>query len=523
MALSFNEILRQRQQQAQAIPDALNPNAPQKQPSALDALLTPQMPQVTPDALLPQDAYDQKHNNDFVNKLMQGIKPNSPMAITDLPVPPVEDPEMDKDLSAEDPEYKPTEEDLATAEEPKKSSAPKKVRDEIDNIEDTDNSVKDYKAAHDTYGINTLDQKQQQSRELASRFLKRASMMEMTGNVTGIKPNTSVLRAQADNELGKAQDYQRLLNEQKSEMQQDIQSDAAGISHTKALDDLSSEKAMHDPDSDISVSARAALAGIAAQTGMSIPIDDKMPYTALIKVAPWVEKYMQNHEMMEARKEMAAQRTATMQLMKDQQMEKFYDQQGPQFAKAINASMASSRSQLGTHARNINMADRMINQFGDKKPDDLNKQQIATLTSDYVGMMVGGIPTAAAINKMFPESAAGSVQDVTQWITGDPTGRRQGKFVTMMLDGVKHLRDVSQQRIKESIDTSAKGFAGYVRARPQDAQDAIDAAVKQLAPMETPGQQGNVTIRRKSDGITKTLKASDAQKYLQDPNFEQVK
>jgi hypothetical protein len=530
---TFDEILQQRlrDQNAQGVPAALDPNVP-GQTTNINDLLKAQLPQDPtaspmpsqpmpastsaqdiPDSLLPNDAYQEKHKEDLINKIMSGVG-NTPAAETTTDV--AKTPPTDTEPAPPTEESAPEEikEEPSKPEEKEEIPEGPSIHLEAGSNEGIEPEAAEKIAAveqgrpatylqkHDTYGIDELQQRMQDARRSASQLMGLAATQQAVGNATGRPAEISALTHAANNELGKAQDYQQLLNEQRSEMKDDISSDANTLNHQKAMLEFNNEKARNDANSDVSKMYRTMAEQVNTQLNLSTPINPNMTADQVSKSMPWVQNAAKTKNAMDMKQlqiesnERLRQQMLQMQMDKYKEgQEKFLDTQGNKFEKEVNANLASSRSQLGQHIRAINMADRIQDQFGNVDPNKLNKQQIATLTTDYVSMMTGGIPTQAAIQKMFPETGAGTVKDIVQYITNDPTGRNQGKFVKQMLNGTQTLKNLSTNKIKGSIDLSTSGFSRFSQERPDQAEEIRNRALQNLVHTTDTTPSGTVKMQ----------------------------
>jgi len=417
--------------------------------------------QGVPDSLLPQAAYEAKYpKNDILSgllkgdssALMQGV-PQDQKASGNTFGEDLEEANAKKEQPEEEAakEEDSSEEPVTKKEEAEQSSAPKDVQEAIKKVEDPDNSLESYKDAHDDYGIDDLQDVQQKSRKAASALLGVAAFQESMGNALGRKMDTSALRGQAQNELGKAQDYQRLLNEQRAEMTDDMRSDAADISHQKALMQMSSEKSMNDPDSDISKSARATLASLAQQTGMNININDKMPYTAIIKLFPPIEKYVQSSLMAKSREEIAKQRGQLQQVLLQDKLEKKADSDfGKQIASprymSPEARQASMDDYFGSKAQEL-IAPYL------KNPDKMTPQQFNTLKMEIAKLAAGGKASQAEMAALDPNTLAGGISKITQMFSNAPANGNYGKFIKQYGDYVNSLRNNAKSSLYKHYKT----------------------------------------------------------------------
>jgi hypothetical protein len=212
--------------------------------------------------------------------------------------------------------------------------------------------------------------------------------------------------------------------------------------------------------------------------------------------------------------------------------------------KLISEELASSRTSFGRSAnifRSAEALERLAQQVPD--PNNLNGNQIREIAKNLDSMLSNGAGTVSGTDKLIPSTAAGDTMSMIQYITGLPKGKQQGAFVQQMMDTVKREKDLSRDQM-----TRAQGglLGGYTDLADKDPDrwatmmqlhglpvDLIQQKTKDQSQGKAPeplptvdrsaGPDGLVTVRRKRDGKTKTLKAIDAQKYLARPQeFEQV-
>jgi hypothetical protein len=87
---------------------------------------------------------------------------------------------------------------------------------------------------------------------------------------------------------------------------------------------------------------------------------------------------------------------------------------------------------------------------------------------------------------------------------------------------LQDLKDKAQSAIKNKYDYIDKTLGPHIR--PEDRENSKNAFYQEfLGKQPDSGIPATVTIKRKSDGVTKTLSSSDAAEYLKDPRFEMVK
>ena len=437
-----------------------------------------------------------QYKNDFLNRILMAGLPEKLGGIKkeeDQPVAP----------SAKEPEEKDDtldqQEELAKVqdEKPVEKKDASKQEDNSDDDENEDapqgisQELKQIPKRDGQYDLNHLQAQMQASRQAAALIAGQMAARAGSNTITGKHTDMSGFKAAYANELGKAADYERLINQQRSEDEQDIKHAASQVQYNKALTELGNEKMQNDVNSSISTAARGIMLDIAKQSGMNINPDQvkNLSYSSISQLMPNIDKVLVAKLKTDELREVAAQRNQYMQMHQNEIMNKFYDQQGAAFGKAANAAVASARSGLGVHFRNLSMADRIAENIGTDSPSDkllngLNPQQVQSVITDYAAMMLGGPPTKAAIEELSARTGQKDFAKLAQYAFNEPQGANQAALLKPVLESVKRMREGSKQRIMQSIDTGTAGFAGYKRARPQDAQDVIEKAMKQLNPLD---------------------------------------
>ncbi len=128
-------------------------------------------------------------------------------------------------------------------------------------------------------------------------------------------------------------------------------------------------------------------------------------------------------------------------------------------------------------------------------------------------------------------------QDVTRYVNNPQVAQgiydrflkgTQGKLSEMSAENLLRLAEVMEKSSRASldalIDEEATLFSRRENIPYEDARYFIDAKFQK--PTASPAKESGsepITVRRKSDGVEKTLAPEQAAKYLNDPKFERVK
>lgn len=202
-------------------------------------------------------------------------------------------------------------------------------------------------------------------------------------------------------------------------------------------------------------------------------------------------------------------------------------------SKALTSEIASSRSAFGKAANIKRAADSIDQMVGSADPNNLDNRQIGELARNLDAMLSSGQATIGGMKKLIPETSLGSAAKIEEWLLNQPKGAQQGEFVKRMMDTVHRERDLAGQQIKQ---TQGKIFGSYKdlqKKHPEKYQELLEShglVPDDLKYSDRQQQFGSkqedsspITIRRKSDGLTKTIPSGDAKKFLDNPAYEKVK
>lgn len=279
------------------------------------------------------------------------------------------------------------------------------------------------------------------------------------------------------------------------------------------------------------------------------------------KVSPMFEKYMQAKEMAASRRETMQDRMQQQsqdkqrhdELMAQLKREGFSNTAAQQAAKEevrvnnlgqktdkdIDGKVYSARNALGQASRTVIFADKipaLLNQY-----PDLN-QAPSTITNDvnlaFANLISQGPPGQQVLKTMFKGNLPQSASEFWQMLTAEPNPARQKEMMNLLKDSAQKQKELAEAQIKDYVIPTLKQaeLSGLKdpqrdiilrkhRITPDEYQNwQMGGQMAAQATGQGPKPSSNtVTIKRKSDGMTKTLPADAAQKYLKDPSFEQVK
>lgn len=168
--------------------------------------------------------------------------------------------------------------------------------------------------------------------------------------------------------------------------------------------------------------------------------------------------------------------------------------------------------------------DSLANLYPD--PNNLSKTQVSLLANELGKVASGGVPSAAELAALTPDTYKSQFSGVISTFLNKPTAANAGEFIKQYTDYAKALRKDAQTEIKDRygriVNTRKKDF------RPEFAKSIEDEYVNRFNKSE-PSTQATpiamVQVKRKSDGAMKSMTTDQAQKLFSSKDsdaYEQV-
>lgn len=166
----------------------------------------------------------------------------------------------------------------------------------------------------------------------------------------------------------------------------------------------------------------------------------------------------------------------------------------------------------------IQNARGLLNQY-----PDLNKmpqEQVNTLTSELARIAGGGVATGHGMKALSSDTFNSQFNHLLSRASNKPTGAELGKFLKNNINYLDELDKVQNGVVNEFHKGMFNSYKDKLRPEQQERYMAEHPG----AFAENPSApQGQVKIKRKSDGAIKTLSSQDATDFLKDPGYELVK
>lgn len=194
---------------------------------------------------------------------------------------------------------------------------------------------------------------------------------------------------------------------------------------------------------------------------------------------------------------------------------------------------------LGRAAQTIRQADAIDALMATGKLE--GSFQLRELAASFDSMLRGGQTAVSSMNELVPHDMVGDAAKIKEWLTSEPAAQDRKPLLNLMKKLTDRERATAENQIKDAqIAVAAHRYprlvgkpeydnildslgikedtyatrSGKGASKTKDYLKKLTTADEELAP---------VTIKRKSDGLTKTVPADQAKKFLDDPAYEKVK
>lgn len=127
------------------------------------------------------------------------------------------------------------------------------------------------------------------------------------------------------------------------------------------------------------------------------------------------------------------------------------------------------RSAYGVTAQGFHRAERiegLVNQYKDL---NLDTREMSELAIGLNAMLQGSNQSAQKqVAELIPKSAIGNVQKLQEWLTNEPKGLNQQKFVQRMLNDVKREKEVMQKQLLRDARAKLSKYPDVEKNYPQE-------------------------------------------------------
>ncbi len=237
------------------------------------------------------------------------------------------------------------------------------------------------------------------------------------------------------------------------------------------------------------------------------------------KIAPWIQKSFEANENRQDKSDNLKYKYSELSALAgikgkekaDASLDKDFEKMGGDLDpnKARTGEMGKNQARLNAAGR----VKALVEASGGN-PSGIPIRELATTVGNMLTM--GSQTAVQQINELVPHTMRGDSAKIQEWLTGEPTGRDQQKFVQMyskiaereasvagdqLRDGqfrkaygtYKHLKNKDPERFNDLLSTysgldkdeikkleSEKGFTGGYKASPQKSHDSVSSKPKTI-------------------------------------------
>ena len=134
------------------------------------------------------------------------------------------------------------------------------------------------------------------------------------------------------------------------------------------------------------------------------------------------------------------------------------------------------RSAYGVTAQGFHRAERiegLVNQYKDL---NLDTREMSELAIGLNAMLQGSNQSAQKqVAELIPRSAIGNVQKLQEWLTNEPKGLKQQKFVQRMLNDVKREKEVMQKQLLRDARSKLSKYPDVEKNYPNEWADMLQS------------------------------------------------
>lgn len=135
--------------------------------------------------------------------------------------------------------------------------------------------------------------------------------------------------------------------------------------------------------------------------------------------------------------------------------------------KMITASTASGRSAFGKSANILRSAEAIEVLVNQQPPGQMDSRQITELARSLDAMLSQGAATIAGTQKLIPHSMSGDAAKIAEYISNQPKGAGQAKFIKRMIETVEREKNLAHTQIKREAQKMLSSYADLAKKQPE--------------------------------------------------------
>ena len=306
------------------------------------------------------------------------------------------------------------------------------------------------------------------------------------------------------------------------EQQQKLQDATMASQLQKRQVDLAKTK--DDPASDISNSYR----NILKDNFEGIKGIDNLNATQMEQIFPPLKAFAEQQEARAARQDLQDSKNEANKSKAQDKKDKELDSANSKFVQQVLSVRGDKalNNQKDTIRRVDNAFQVIDNPMWKGNLNNIPGPMVNIVTKDLDSIVSGGASSEAGFKEISNPTLYAKLAKGWSAVVNNPTGAKMGAFIQQNRAVLQDLKNNAQKAIQNKYEYIDKTLGPHIR--PDDRENSKNAFYEEflgqkpgeVAANGAPGPKDTVTVRRKKDGLTKTLSAKDAADYLKDPGFE---
>jgi len=155
------------------------------------------------------------------------------------------------------------------------------------------------------------------------------------------------------------------------------------------------------------------------------------------------------------------------------------DKQAESMGKDLNDLAINSNSPAGISAKRALYAKSGLNliQQTENQPGGTDKRQMAELQMEVARVLTGqGVMTNETLNSLATQTANSKVKNWEEWLTNNPTGLEQQKFVDRFKTTLQRQADFHGKELDKYKQKTMAKYTAFENQAPKDFQDSLRQA-----------------------------------------------
>lgn len=215
--------------------------------------------------------------------------------------------------------------------------------------------------------------------------------------------------------------------------------------------DLSDKKQTSDPASDVSKAARDF-----AKSKLGLNVGDNVSFTALKPIMDETRTFKQFEDNIAARKEMSKDKSLDRQAMMEERSKQNEEKVLSKLTDNLKNDLDPNKARGGNLAKSqamINSAERvegLLSQFPDGNVPTAQTHELASAVAGLVSGGGNGPQSQQQINAIVPHSMRGDAQRIAAWITNEPLGQQQQKFMKLLGETAAREKNIALNQVRQA-------------------------------------------------------------------------